>query len=74
MFTKDIRYVKAEDNHMADWLSRKTEEAKIGEAYKIEKSEVENEVKNEAVDFIKLQLAAVSESSKNRFIESKTNF
>ena len=55
MFTKDVKYVSAKENLMADWLSRKTDEALIGEAYKLEKNpEMENVRKEELVDFSKM--------------------
>ena len=55
MFTKDVKYVSAKENLMADWLSRKTDEALIGEAYKLEKNpEMENVRKEELVDFFLL--------------------
>ena len=62
MFTKDVRYLKAKDNHMADFLSRRTKEALIGEAYKIEKAENQNFAKEETIDFSKLKIDAISES------------
>ena len=59
MFTKDVQYLPAAQNHMADWLSRRTNEAKIGEAYKTERKEKGiNFVKEEEVDFAKLQVAS----------------
>ena len=54
MFTKDEQYLKAEDNHFADWLSRKTPEALIGEAYKMEKPEKQNYVNEETIDYSKI--------------------
>ena len=50
MFTKDVQYLPGVKNNMADWLSRKTPEALIGEAYKIEKNKSENVVKEEEID------------------------
>ena len=52
MFTKDVRYLEAKNNHMADWLSRRTPEALIGEAYKNETFDKSNNfVKHENVDY-----------------------
>ena len=62
MFTKDIQYLPGHKNNMADWLSRKTPEAAIGEAYKLEKGEKDqNFVKEEEVDFTKFKVSAVEE-------------
>merc|ERR1711923_161897 len=49
MFTKDVRYLEAKNNHMADFLSRQTKEALIGEAYKMEKAENQNFAKEETI-------------------------
>ena len=43
-FTKDVKYLDAKHNHMADWLSRRTPEALLGEAYKIERSKEDSNV------------------------------
>ena len=62
MFTKEVKYLPAGLNVMADWLSRKTDEALIGEAYKIEKGEKENNyAKEETQDYAKLKIAAVEQ-------------
>lgn len=62
MFTKDVQYVEAKSNHMADFLSRRTKEALIGEAYKLEKPEKgQNFVKEEVIDYNKLKVEAIEE-------------
>ena len=56
MFTKEVKYLKGSQNLIADWLSRKTPEALIGEAYKLEKEEAKvNRVKEEEIDFGKMK-------------------
>ena len=52
MFTKDIKYLPGGQNIIADWLSRRTPEALIGEAYKSEVAESNTNVaKGEETDF-----------------------
>ena len=61
MFTKDVKYVEGKQNHMADFLSRKTSEALIGEAYKTEKNpEMENVTKEESKEYDKIKIAATN--------------
>ena len=55
MFTKDVKYLKGKDNHIADFLSRRTPEALIGEAYKLEKKSEENVAKGEEVEYEKIK-------------------
>ena len=64
MFTKDIQYLKGSKNFMADFLSRQTAEAKLGEAYKMEKVKMENFVKEEDIDYSNIKVAAASETIK----------
>ena len=64
MFTKDVKYLPGKQNHIADYLSRKTPEALIGEAYKIEKVKEECVAKGEEVDYSKIKVSAASESVK----------
>merc|ERR1712079_933418 len=51
MFTKEVNYLPGRDNQMSDWLSRRTSEALIGEAHKIEKEEKRNYTKEEELNF-----------------------
>ena len=66
MFTKDVQYLEAKHNHMADFLSRRTPEALIGEAYKSEKSNDSSisAAKGELVDFSKIKKVAATEEVK----------
>ena len=71
MFTKDVKYLKAKHNHFADFLSRKTPEALIGEAYKLERSKADQNIaKGEDVDYTNFdKVAAVSEFLKINTLE-----
>ena len=57
----DVKYLEAKHNHLADWLSRRTPEALVGEAYKLEKGEENNVAKGETVDYANIKVAATSE-------------